>query len=126
MRSRVSTCAAAGWSHETIARTIGIARETLLKYFADDLELGAMRKKAEALEGLQKAAKKGNAAAVRLFLQMYPELTPGGERPPAEAPAKAAMAPKLGKKEQAQAEATTAQEKDPEWRELLPRPSVLQ
>lgn len=118
--------------HVDIAIALGISRETLEKYYEAELSTGANLRRMEALHGLYTAAKRGNAAAVKAYLSLTPELASprpgvGDDRPPAAAPAaaasnQAAVTPKpavpLGKKEQAQADARTAHV-GTEWDALL-------
>lgn len=102
-------------SHEEIALGLAISRNTLEKYFEHELSVGAYQRKLETLDALHKAAKKGNVAAIKA----YNALTPRAAAPPLDQPDKAS---KLGKKEQQQADATTAQV-GTEWEDILPRPS---
>lgn len=97
-------------AHEQIALALGISRNTLEKHFEHELSIGAYAKRMEVFEALRRAAKKGNVAAARLYLQVEPAIAcpPGfsdGDQKPQE---KAAPAEKLGKKEQAQVDATEA------------------
>lgn len=52
-------------SHDKIAKGLGICRDTLYKHFADDLDTGGAEKQLENLTRLERAAKKGNVAAMK-------------------------------------------------------------
>lgn len=112
LRSRVATAAGGGMSHEDIALALGISRNTLEKHFAHELSVGASSKRMDAMEGLHRAAKKGNVAAAKQYLAGTMRTAP----PPLPDPPKADTA--AGKKEQAQAAAKTAQ-LGTEWEDLL-------
>ena len=100
-------------SHEDMAIALGISRNTLEKHFEAELSVGAFKKRMEVLTAMHRAAKGGNVAAQKAYLQLQP--TPAA--PPLEAPA---PAPKpAGKKQQADADAKTAGI-GTEWGDLLP------
>lgn len=105
-REKVAICKLGGMSDESIALALGISRPTLLKAYKAELTTVAAEKRAEVLAAMFKAAKKGNVAAQRAILAR----TEGGGGQGVE---------KLGKKEQAQAEAGKAQQ-GTEWADLLP------
>lgn len=67
-RERVKLLKADGWSNERIARRLGIARNTLEKVFAWELEDGADEKRAELLDYALKGAKKGNASLIKWLI----------------------------------------------------------
>jgi AcrR family transcriptional regulator len=72
-------------SEDAIAETLGIARGTLRKHFASELRLGYARVLADNLERLDKAASKGNVAAMRALLARKAELpAPAGDSAAAE------------------------------------------
>jgi hypothetical protein len=98
-RRSVSIAAAAGIAQEEIAIQLGVAKMTLRKHFAFELTQGAYRKRQEVLNGLFRAAKKGNVSAAKRFLDATPEIA---------APLDVVGKPP-GKKEQAAADAVTAQ-----------------
>jgi hypothetical protein len=100
-------------SHEDIALALGISRNTLERYFANELSVGASSKRMDAMEGLHRAAKKGNVAAAKQYLSGTMRTAP----PPPPHPSQARTEPP-GKKEQAQAAAKTAQH-GTEWEDLL-------
>lgn len=116
-------------THEDIAMALGISRETLRKHYRQELSVEAQKRRLEVLEALHRTARaKGTSAAAKAYLAHVPEFEapdlPEGERPVAP-PAPAAAAPaqrpaKLGKKEQAAADASTAAD-GTEWNDLLPR-----
>lgn len=104
-------------SHEEIALALGMSRVTLSKHFEVELSTGAYQKRLEVMQAMQRAAKKGNVAAARAYLNVTPWVAP----PPADKPAPAPepKQPELGKKEQANRDAGTAQV-GTEWADLLP------
>lgn len=101
-RRKVASAAGGGMSHEAIALALGICRNTLGKYFERELSIGAMEMRAKVLDAMVQTALKGNVAAQKAYLSMTPAL--GAEH--AETAESSSM--KLGKKEQAQADAETA------------------
>ena len=114
-------------SHEEIALGLGISRNTLEKHFMRELSIGAYEKRLEVLDAMQRAAKRGNVAAQKAYMQLTPHaaVTPQPQEPKASAKA-SAKEPPLGKKEQAQADAATAQT-GTDWESLLkPGASPLQ
>lgn len=125
-RRQVSIAAAGGMRHEDIAIAMGICRDTLSKHFEAELSAGAAARRMEVLQALYVAAKKGSSSAAKAFLAAdpafgVPPLPAGAPAPakPVAAPAPVAAA-KLGKKDQAQADAQTAAE-GTEWADLLGR-----
>lgn len=121
LRDRVATSAGAGMDHEQIAIALEISIDALERHFGHELTIGAYRKRMDVFEALHAEAKKGSASAAKLYLALVPQLA----APPApapkgdETPEKAQKAPVLGKKEKAQADATTAQV-GTDWEALLP------
>jgi hypothetical protein len=113
MRSMVAAAAGGGMSHEDIALALGIARNTLEKHFEAELSVGAFKKRMEVLAAMVRAAKAGNVAAQKAYLQLQPKPA----APPLQAPAPAAKP--AGKKQQADADAKTAAV-GTEWADLLP------
>jgi hypothetical protein len=93
---------AAGASESVIAMALGIAQNTLRKYFADELMTGHAIKTAENLTRLEKAAKAGSVSAMR-YLDSRFGLVPERRL-------------RLGKKALAQRE---AEDIPPDWAELL-------
>lgn len=105
-------------AHEHIALALGISRPTLEKHFAHELSVGAYQRRMERLRAMHAAAKSGNVAAAKYCDSLEPKVAvppPLADEP--EAP--------LGKKQQAQADAQTAQ-KGTEWEGLLRPPSTVQ
>lgn len=64
-REKVEVLVAAGMTVEDIARAMSITEPTLRKHFGRELETGALRKRGEMLFALNRAALKGNVAAVK-------------------------------------------------------------
>lgn len=134
MKRKVSIAAGAGMPHEHIALGIGITWKTLEKHFEYELSIGAYQRRLEVLAGLHKAARKGSSAAAKAYLLLEPQVSappaaPGDEAKPTEGKAAetgAVVPGPVGKKEQANADATTAQA-GTDWADLLPSrgPSVL-
>jgi hypothetical protein len=114
MKQTVAVAAGGGMSHEEIAIGLGISRPTLEKHFAFELSHGAYAKRLEVLQAMQRAAKKGNVAAQKAYMQLTPAVAvptrEEGESKP----------PKLGKKDQAQEDAVNAG-KGTEWGDILPK-----
>lgn len=115
-RRKVAIAAGGGMSHEQIAIALGITRNTLLKYFSEELTLGAYKKRMELLEILHKTAKKGSVTAAREYFKHEPGVTAPPPTDQEQSPA-----PKKGKKEQAQEEAQIAAV-GTEWEDLLRQP----
>jgi hypothetical protein len=115
-RKQVAIAAAGGMAHDDIALALGIARGTLLKHFDAELSVGAAEKRIQVLGAMFTAAIKGNVAAQKAFTS----LTPTIGTPKVEESDKPAKQPKLGKKEQAAADAVGAQA-GTDWAELLER-----
>lgn len=112
LKRKVAVAAGGGMSHEQIALTLGISRNTLEKHFAHELSVGACQKRFEVLDSLHKAAKKGSVAACKEYLKQSAPATPK----PAEKP--------KGKKIQAAKEAESAAV-GTDWNDLL-NPSTVQ
>lgn len=116
LKRKVAISAGGGMSHEEIAITLGISRNTLEKHFALELSTAAYQKRFEVLDSLHKAAKKGSVAACKEYLKQIP----AAAAPPAEPEEK----PK-GKKEQAAQEAQKAAV-GTDWNDLLNPPNTVQ
>lgn len=93
-------------SHEEMAIALGISRNTLEKHFEAELSVGALQRRMEILQAMHSSAKRGNVAAQKAYIAMTP--TPAAPPVPAPTEEDAAPKPRLGKKAQAQADATTA------------------
>lgn len=110
-------------THEQIALALGIARNTLEKYFEVELSTGAYQRRMEVLVALHAAAKKGNVSAAKAYAGATPEFLPPSQQLPAapSAPeAREAIQSPKGKKERQHEEATVAQV-GTEWEHLLPQ-----
>lgn len=125
-RRKVAIAAGGGMLHEQIAIALQISTDTLRKYYEHELSVGANQRRLEVLEALYRVViKKGSTSAAKVYLANEPQLAvPPAPQPPAPAPAAEASTatpgPKLGKKEQAQADAVTAAQ-GTEWADILPR-----
>jgi hypothetical protein len=97
-------------SEEVIAKLIGINADTLRKHFSNELQFGRARVLADNLDRLDRQAAKGNTAAAKALIARKDLVAP--DQPPKE--------PKLGKKEQADADAVEAAT-GTSWRELTER-----
>lgn len=84
----------------TIARALGIAENTLRQHFAEELENGWAKRRLEVTDLLYANARKGNVTAQKHLEHMTAVAAPVPERPAAEP-----KQPKLGKKDQAIADA---------------------
>lgn len=131
MRRNVEQMVSVGDSQETIARAIGIAKDTLELHFAEELKTGYAKKRREVLDLLFKAAKKGNVTALRTLEAMtrvagaaadFDERAGQGEEN--DKPITPSRAVKLGKKEIQREEALLAGQNS-EWGEdLAPLPGT--
>lgn len=115
-RRRVEQYVCAGMSHDGIAKALGISDETLRKHFAAELETGSQRRRAEVIDMLFAAARKGNVTAQKkleeMSLRSVGEAEFMADKKPEEA---AATKPaKRGKKEEAQAQAQAVLQDD-DW-----------
>lgn len=124
-RRKVAIAAGGGMLHEQIAIALQISTDTLRKYYEHELSVGANQRRVDVLEALYRVViKKGSTSAAKVYLANEPQLAvPPAPQPsaPAAAPeAPAAPGQKLGKKEQAQADAVTAAQ-GTEWADILPR-----
>lgn len=111
-RDLVASAAGGGMRHEEIAIGLGISEPTLRKHYSEELSTGAHQKRVAVLQALEREAMKGKPAAVRLYLQIDPQLAAPpleGEEEPEE---------KLGKKAQADKDAKSAAQ-GTEWSDLL-------
>lgn len=107
--------------HEQIAIALGINTDTLRKYYEPELSVGATQRRMEVLESQYRAAmRKGSTSAARVYLANEPQLAaaPVAQPVASQQATPAAPAPKLGKKEQATADAKTAGA-GTEWGDLL-------
>lgn len=99
LRDRVAMLRASGMTQQEIADAIGCSVPTLVEFFSLELTEGRSAKRAEMLDTLWNAAKGGNVTAMRTWLALNEKGVAPREviRPKAQ--------PKLGKKEQALADA---------------------
>ena len=73
-RRKVQVLKAAGWPERSLARLLGICRETLRKAFAEELENGRLRCRAEAIMALYHTGRSaGNVSATRDWLAVLDE-----------------------------------------------------
>lgn len=124
-RRKVAIAAGAGMSHEEIAIGLGISRNTLEKHFEAELSHGAYAKRLEVLVAMHAAAKRGNVAAQKAYTAMPPPRAAATPLPADEPAAGKTKTPAKGKKEQAHADAMTAQA-GTDWQDLLPGSAALQ
>jgi hypothetical protein len=113
---RAEELIAVGMSETDIAASFGIARETARRIYGEAFRHGRARRRAEVIHTLFDLARKGNVSAAKHLESMTGMAS-------AEAAFEAASVPeekpkKLGKKEQAQKDAQTA-EQGTAWASLL-------
>lgn len=112
-RNMVRLWAADDWIEERMARQLGIARETLRKHFADDIQFGADKVRTQVLLDLQRSSLNGKVAASNKLLERTGLVAPPGPpRKPVEDDEP------LGKKAAARIAAKTA-EQGTDWDELM-------
>ena len=116
-RNRVQLMAADGWSNARIAQCMGLARNTLAKHFAAELELGADMKLCALLELAERTAKKGNATMIKWLAERFDRARAAEAKPSSAGDADPRRA-KLGKKQAAQLAAQTAEQRT-SWETLL-------
>lgn len=110
--------------HEQIAIALEISTETLRKYYEHELAVGSTQRRVDVLTAMYRAATtKGSTSAAKVYLANEPQMAvpPVPQEQPKAQPA--AQPQKLGKKEQAAADAVTAAD-GTSWGDLLPRPGV--
>ena len=111
---RRTVAIAAGYgalSHEEIAIGLGVSRSTLERHFQSELSIGAYACRIHILTAMFRAAMKGSASAQQAFLAAGPRIA-------------VVPAPKLGKKQTAEAEAIGAHS-GTDWADLLSRPNKV-
>lgn len=127
LRRKVSIAAGGGMLHENIAIALEISVDTLQKYYARELSVGANQRRIDVLEARYRVAvKKGSSSAAKAYLADEPQTAvPPAPQPEAPAPAPSAAPPavKLGKKDQANVDAVTAAD-GTTWSDLLPKPGT--
>jgi uncharacterized protein YerC len=127
-REQVALLVATGMAVGNIAQVIGISEPTLNKNFADELNFGAVRKRAKWLQYLEAAAEKGNVAASKELISISDRAALGAledefrgkAAPRADDEDAARGKDALGKKEIADVEAREAQQEGG-WGSLLVR-----
>lgn len=112
LRREVEQMTSCGMSQDEIARSVGISTPTLEKYFFGELETGRAKRRREVIKLLFKSARSGNVAAQKKLEDMTSVTPAPGRGGPAPA------SPPLGKKEQAQLDAETA-ERGTGWSDLV-------
>lgn len=114
MRRKVSAAAGGGMAHDEIAAAFGVSRNTLEKYFGQELGRVAFQRRVDVLDAHYRAAMRGNVSAQKAYLARQPHnpVPP----PPGE------LLPE-GKKAQANAAAVGA-EQGTGWEALLPTGTV--
>lgn len=129
-REKVAVLVASGMTVEDIARAMSITEPTLRRHYRAELETGALRKRGEMLMALNRAALKGNVAALREALAIMDRATleglqdrlrgkvPGKAADAPAAPAPASSSEPVGKKMQADLDAHSVVTKGP-WGELI-------
>ena len=114
-RRKVEERRAAGMSVAQIAVSMRIDRQTLEKHFAEEIEFGHSRRRGEVVDMLFQAARKGNVSALKALERMtdlssVEQAWMKTAAKAAEAKERAEAKPaKVGKKEQEQVAAKTAE-----------------
>jgi hypothetical protein len=134
-RQRVALMIAVNATQAEIARVLKCSEPWLREHFREELDAGAAMKRTELLEATWRAAKKGNAGAIKILQDRFDRAdierfdrdnNGAGQRPGQPAP-KSSAPPKpepLGKKAQADADADALIEADPKIAALFgPRES---
>src|SRR5688572_7760808 len=109
-REKVQVLRAQGMSHEAIAASLDIHPQTLVKHFSIELDCAVAKKTAEVMMARYRSAIGGSVPAQNKFLELAGAIPPQPQREP--------KAPKLGKKEQAEADAQEVPA-DPAWGDVL-------
>lgn len=129
-REKVAVLIASGMTVDQIASAMALSEPTLRKHYAAELETGALRKRGEMLMALNRAAMKGNVAALRESLAIMDranlealqgKFRKGKSDPSNDAPAPTVAAESQGKKVQAEIAAHSVVTKGP-WGDLLRTP----
>lgn len=113
-REKVRVLKAGGMIDAAIAEVIGISIPTLTKHYFLDLEIGAAKVQADVMMARYRAAMGGNVSAQTKMLEAMGGVSP---RRTGRAPLTPAGV-KLGKKEQAEADAVDAHEGG-KWANLI-------
>jgi hypothetical protein len=123
-RDRVALLAAAGIPQPAIAAVLGCCERTLRNYFAVELETGRGVKRAQNLERLEAAAKRGNVSAMKALAAAFDrgehQEQIAGETAVRRERAEAAVRERMSKRQLLQRDALTAGQ-DTDWgTDLLP------
>lgn len=111
---------ATGSALDDVARALGITPPTLAKHFAEEIANGRAKKRAEVLQAMMTAARKGNATAQAKLLEAFDRADLAdieksiGAAPDDRSKAEPPVGKKLEAKRAAQRELATG-----EWGELL-------
>jgi hypothetical protein len=124
-RDRVMLLAAGGITESAIAIVLGICRRTLQSYFAAELATGRGVKRAQNLERLEAAAKRGNVSAMKALAAAFDrgehqEQVAGETAAARRERAEAAVRERMSKRQLEQRDALTAGQ-DTDWgTDLMP------
>ena len=124
-RDRVALLAAGGIPQQAIAAVLGCCERTLRNCFKAELETGRAVKRAQNLERLEAAAKRGNVAAMKALAQAFDrgesqELRAGESAAERRERAEAAVLGRTSKRQLLERDALTAGQ-DTDWgTDLLP------
>lgn len=120
-KAKVRLWIAGGMTKSGIAEALGIARDTLDKYFAFELLNGAQTELAGNLELLKKAARKGNVTAMKfLDAKFAATAAQAGFESKSTEDVPPPRVPKMGKKEEAAVAAETAGQGSGWQNDLIP------
>ncbi|KRE02588.1 hypothetical protein ASE61_15015 [Bosea sp. Root670] len=128
-REKVAVLVAAGMTVDQIAHAMAITEPTLRKHYRAEIETGALRKRGELLMALNRAALKGNVAALReslaimdrANLEALQDEVRGTGKAETQAPAPAPASDALGKKVQADIDAHQVAT-DGDWADVIRLP----
>lgn len=123
-REKVAVLVSSGMTVDEISRGMSLSEPTLRRYYAREIETGALRKRAEVLVALHRTALKGNVAAQKEAIAIMDrarlEQLQDQVRGKAAAKHEATAAEPVGKKEQAQLDAHGVVTRGP-WSALVGR-----
>jgi hypothetical protein len=119
-RQRVEELISCGMTLGNISKRIGISEKTLRLHFPDELAHGRALRRAEVIELLYAAARKGDSVA----LSKLADMTDEDRGADLESPAKPPLRPRLGKKQEA-AEAASTAGLGTDWGTDLQTPSIV-
>jgi len=126
-RDRVALLAAAGIPEPAIAAALGCCERTLRNYFAVELKTGRAVKRAQNLERLEAAAKRGNVSAMKALAAAFDrgesrELPAGEPAAERRERAEAAVRERMSKRRLEQRDALIAGQ-DTDWGDDLLSPA---